>query len=76
MVRNVTERSVTAPPQCTTSHGSLRWIRSTTTIRHTHLDPKVTYPYYSCLVSSNTTTDFSERKNTTVELEIVEIFKP
>ncbi|GFV98264.1 hypothetical protein TNCV_704711 [Trichonephila clavipes] len=29
--------------------------------RRTLLHPTVTYPHYSCLVSSNTTTDFSER---------------
>ncbi|GFU63191.1 hypothetical protein TNCV_3466151 [Trichonephila clavipes] len=35
-------------------------MRSTTSVRHTLLHPKVTYPHYSCLVSSNTTTDFPE----------------
>ncbi|GFU82874.1 hypothetical protein TNCV_266711 [Trichonephila clavipes] len=33
-------------------------MRSTTSVRRTLLHPTVTYPHYSCLVSSNTTTDF------------------
>ncbi|GFX98640.1 hypothetical protein TNCV_1502181 [Trichonephila clavipes] len=33
----------------------------TTSVRRTLLHPMVTYLHYSCLVSSNTTTDFPER---------------
>ncbi|GFX10602.1 uncharacterized protein TNCV_4620431 [Trichonephila clavipes] len=36
-------------------------MRSTTSVRRTLLHPTVTYPHYSCLVPSNTTTDFPER---------------
>ncbi|GFW45410.1 uncharacterized protein TNCV_4702211 [Trichonephila clavipes] len=36
-------------------------MRSTTSVRRTLLHPTVTYPHYSCLVSTNTTTDFPER---------------
>ncbi|GFV58682.1 hypothetical protein TNCV_1947471 [Trichonephila clavipes] len=33
---------------------------STTSVHRTLLHPMVTYPHYSCLVSSNTITDFPE----------------
>ncbi|GFU80535.1 hypothetical protein TNCV_534091 [Trichonephila clavipes] len=36
-------------------------MRSAMSIRSTLLNPTVTYPHYSCLVSSSTTTDFPER---------------
>ncbi|GFY06183.1 hypothetical protein TNCV_3108621 [Trichonephila clavipes] len=39
-------------------------MRSTTSVRRTLLHPTVTYPHYSGLVSSNTTTDFPERQST------------
>ncbi|GFY01077.1 hypothetical protein TNCV_5075441 [Trichonephila clavipes] len=35
-------------------------MRSTTSVRRTLLHPTFTYPHYSSLVSSNTTTDFPE----------------
>ncbi|GFW25924.1 retrovirus-related Pol polyprotein from transposon opus [Trichonephila clavipes] len=39
-------------------------MRSTTSGHRTLLHPTVTYPYYSCLVSSNTTVDLPERYST------------
>ncbi|GFS66493.1 hypothetical protein TNCV_3857141 [Trichonephila clavipes] len=36
-------------------------MRLTTSVRRTLLHHTVTYPNYSCLVSCNTTTDFTER---------------
>ncbi|GFW44608.1 hypothetical protein TNCV_4481531 [Trichonephila clavipes] len=44
-------------------------MRSTTSVRRTFLHPTVTYPHYSCLISSNTTTDFRESSPRLIEDE-------
>ncbi|GFY10352.1 hypothetical protein TNCV_2630291 [Trichonephila clavipes] len=47
-------------------------MRSTTSVHCTLLHPTVTYPPYSCLVSSNTTTDFPEIHNLGLEMLCLE----
>ncbi|GFX50837.1 hypothetical protein TNCV_2731911 [Trichonephila clavipes] len=64
MVRDVTERSVTAMRTiCLSSHEKMpfKWVQSTTLVRCTLLHPTVTYPLYTCLVSFNKTTEFPVR---------------
>ncbi|GFW34372.1 hypothetical protein TNCV_220981 [Trichonephila clavipes] len=43
-----------------TNVGAMRWMRSIPSVRRFFRHPAITAPHHSCLVSSNTLTDFSE----------------